>query len=137
MRVGCRIVGTQEEVRMTAEGAVKEGRLVDDVRTGRHRIDGQGRRGAEIFASIRGRPIRPDLDWVPARITQVSEEAGFVLEPAFADDIELGIGAHRPFDKTRLGCALELGQVLARKVRDQIRGGIDGLPVDAIHAGQP
>ena len=74
---------------------------------------------------------------MPARIPEFREEAGLMLEPAPADDVELRIGPHRAFDETRLGCALELSQVLAGEVRDEVGGGVDGLPVDAIHAHEP
>ena len=60
-----------------------------------------------------------------------------MLEAAPADDVELGVVAHRPLDEPGEGRPLELGQVLAGEVGDEVRGGVDGLAVDAIHAPEP
>ena len=102
---------------MATERAVEEGRLVDDVGARGHRVDGQGGRGSEVLASIGAGAVRRDLDRVPACIAEVRQEAGLVLEPALADDVELRIGSHRALHEPGLGCALELGEVLAGEVR--------------------
>ena len=60
-----------------------------------------------------------------------------MLEAAPADDVELGIVAHRSLDQPGQGSAFELGQVLAGEVGDEVRGRVDRLPVDAIHAPEP
>ena len=115
---------------MAAERAVEEGRLVDDVRAGRHRLDRRGRRGAQLLAPVRGGSVQLDLDRDPAVGPEVGEEARLVLEAAPADDVELRIVAHRPLDETGQRGALELGQVLAGEVGDEVRGRVDGSPVD-------
>ena len=60
-----------------------------------------------------------------------------MLEAAPADDVELGVVAHRALDQPGQRRALELGQVLAGEVADEVRGRVDGLAVDAIHAPEP
>ena len=69
--------------------------------------------------------------------SQVGQVARLVLEAAPADDVELRIVAHRALDEPGQGGALELGQVLAGEVGDEVGGRVDGLPVDAIHAPEP
>jgi hypothetical protein len=56
-----------------------------------------------------------------------------MLEPALADDVELGIGPHRALDQAGHGGPLELGQVLAGEVRDEIGGGVDRSAIDRLH----
>ncbi len=58
-----------------------------------------------------------------------------MLESAAADDIELGIVAHRALDEPRERRPLELGQVLAGEVADQVGGGIDRPAIDRLHSG--
>ena len=122
---------------MAAKRAVEECRLVDDVGADGHRLDRS--RAASRSASPRSaiEPSVLDLDDVPAVGSQVREEARLVLEAAPADDVELGIVAHRPLDEAGQGRPFELGQVLAGQVGDEVRGRIDRPAVDAIHAPEP
>ena len=122
---------------MAAERAVEERRLVDDVGARRHRLDRSRRRVTQRFATIGGRSVLVDLDDDPTVGPQVGEEARLVLEAAPADDVELGIVAHRSFDQPGEGRAFELGQVLTGEVGDEVSCRVDGPAVDAIHAGQP
>ena len=69
--------------------------------------------------------------------SQVGEEASLVLEAALADDVELGIVAHRPLDQAGQRGAFELRQVLAGEVGDEIGGGVDRTAVDPICTVQP
>ena len=118
---------------MAAPGAVEEGRLVDDVRAGGHRLDRRGRRGAQLVAAVLDRAVRRDLDRRAAGRGEVGEVALLVLEAALADDVELGVVAHGPLHEPGLGGALERGQVLAGEVGDEVRGGIDRAAIDAVH----
>ena len=97
---------------------------------GRHRVDRRGRGRAELLAAILDRPVQLDLDGVATRRLEVGQVARLVLEPALADDVELGVVAHRALDQPGQGRALELGQVLAGEVGDEVRGGVDGPAVD-------
>ena len=56
-----------------------------------------------------------------------------MLEAAPADDVELGVVAHGPFDEVGQRGSLQLGEMLAGQVGDQIRGGEDGSPIDQLH----
>ena len=56
---------------------------------------------------------------------------------ALADDVELWVVADRPVYEPRDGRAFKLGQMLAGEEGDEVRGGVDGSAVDAIHASQP
>ena len=80
------------------------------------------------------RSIATDVPTGGPRSARISR---LVLEPALADDVELGVVAHRALDEPGQRGPLELGQVLAGEVGDEVRGGVDGPPVDAIHALQP
>ena len=94
-------------------------------------------RGPELLAAIRDRAVLLDLHDDPTARPEVREEPRLVLEPAPADDVQLRVLAHRPLDEAGDRGPLELGQVLAGEVGDEVGGGIDGTPVDAIHAVQP
>ena len=130
-------VHPQQEVGMPAEGAVEEGRLIDHVGAGGHRLDGHGGRGTESLAAIRRRPVGRDLDHVAARRAQIGEEPRLMLEAAATDDVELRVGAHRPTDEAGQRRALELGQMLTGEIGDEVRGRIDRPAVDTIHAPKP
>ena len=129
-----RVVDPQQEVGVAAPRPVEERRLVDDVGAGGHRGDRFGGRGSQSVALILDRPVRFDLDRRASRRLQVGEVALLVLEAALADDVELGIVAHRPLDEVGQGGPLELGEVLAGQIGDQVRRGEDGSPIDQLHA---
>ena len=122
---------------MAAERAVEERRLVDDVVAGGHGIDRRCRGRAELLAAVRDRPVLLDLDGDSALGAEVREVPRFVLEAALADDVELRVVADRPLHEPGDGRALKLGQMLAGEEGDEVRGGVDGSAVDAIHAPQP
>jgi hypothetical protein len=103
----------------------------------RHRGDRRVRRGAELVASVGDRAVLFDLDGDPALGTQVGEVARLVLEATLADDVELRILADGSLDESGDGGAFQLGQMLAGEEGYEVRGGVDGSTVDAIHALQP
>ena len=123
----------KQEVGVASPGAVEERRLIDDVRTRSHGLDRGCGGSADPVAIVVDGAIGLDGHDRPALRGQVGEVARLVLEAAFPDDIELGIVAHRAFDETREGGTLELRQVLAGEIGDQIRGGVDGSAVDRLH----
>ena len=132
-----RVVHPEQEVGVAAQRAIEECRLVDHVGASRHRVDGLRGGGAELLAAVGDRAVLLDLDDVAAGRAQLREEARLVLEAPSADDVELRVVAHRPLDEPGQSRALELGQVLAGEVGDEVRGRIDRPAVDAIHAAQP
>ena len=97
-----------------------------------HRLDRQCRRGPQLLATVRRRPILLDLDHDATLRAEIGEEARLVLEAALADDVELRVVAHRSLDKTRERGALELGEVFAGEIGDEVRGRVDRVPVDSI-----
>ena len=92
-----------------------------------------GRGRAELLAAVLDRAVQLDRDGGPTVRREVGEVARLVLEAALADDVELRVVAHRPLDEAGQRRALELGQVLAGEVGDEVRGGVDGPPVDRLH----
>ncbi len=136
-RGAVRRVDAEQEVRVAAERPVEEGRLVDHVVAGGHRVDGRCRRGSQLVATVSDGAILFDLDRDATLGAQVGEEAGFVLEAALADDVELRIVADRTIDEPGDGGAFQLGQMLAGEEGDKVGSGIDGSTVDTIHALQP
>ena len=74
---------------------------------------------------------------MPALGAQVGEKPRLVLEAALADDVEFRVVADGALDESGDRGALQLGQMLAGEEADEVRGGIDGSAVDAIHAPQP
>ena len=118
---------------MTAPGAVEERGLVDDVGAGGHRGDRLVGGRPQLVAAVLDGPVEGDLDDRPPGGLEVGAVARLVVEAAMADDVELGVVAHRPMDEPGERGALELGQVLAGEVADEIGGGVDGPAVDRLH----
>ncbi len=56
-----------------------------------------------------------------------------MLKAALANDIQLRVDADWSIDQVVQRRTLELGQVLARQVADEVGGGEDGLAVDRLH----
>ena len=127
------IVDPKEEVRVAAPGSVEECRLVDDIRPAGHCRLRLGGRRAKLLAPILDRTVELDRDRGPAFRFQICQEAALVLKPPLSDDVELRIVPHRALDKAGQRRALELRQVLAGKVGDQIRGRVDRAAVDCLH----
>ncbi len=130
----CLVVDTQQEVGVAAPRPVEERRLVDDVGARGHRVDRLGGGGTELVAAILDGAIELDRDGLATGGGEVGEIALFVLEPALADDVELGVVAHGAPHEAGERRALELGQVLAGEVRDEVGGGVDRSPIDRLHA---
>ncbi len=118
---------------MAAPGPVEERRLEDHVRSGCHRRDRLRRGGPKLLAPVHDRTVELDLDHSLALRAEVRQEPLLVLEPTPADHVQLTVFAVRPRHEVRHGGALELGQVLARQVADQVRGPVDGSSVDRLH----
>jgi hypothetical protein len=57
-----------------------------------------------------------------------------MLESPSTDHIELGIVPHRPLHEAGKRSSLQLDQVFAGEVGDEIGGRIDGATVDCLHA---
>ena len=127
------VVHAEQEVGVTAPRPIEERGLVDDVGSGRHGRDGRGGGLTELVAAILDRAVEVDPDDASAFGLELREVALLVLEASLADDIELGIGPHRPVDETGHRRPLERGQMLAGEIGDQVRGGVDGPPVDRLH----
>lgn len=129
-----RVVAAQQEVRETQPGPVEERRLVDDVGPARHRVDrrlrGAPQLGAPVLVLLAFDPDDP----APVRF-ELGQVALFVLEAPAPDDVELGIVPLRAFDQPGEGGTLELGQVLAGEIGDEVGGRIDGSAVDRLHRG--
>src|SRR5262249_37894906 len=104
-----------------------------DVRTRRHRGDRLGSGRTQLIATILDRAVEADDDDDPAFGLQVGEVALLMLEPALADDVELGVVTLGPLDESGHGGALEPGQVLTGEVGAEIRGGEARPPVDLLH----
>ena len=94
-----------------------------------------GRRGrrAQLVAAILDRAIELDAGHGLAFGAQIVEEALLVLEPPLADDVQLRVVAFRASGHARHRGALELRQVLASQIADEVRGGVDRLAVDRLH----
>ena len=129
-----RVVDPQQEVRVASPGPVEERRLVDDVGAGGHRRDRFGRGGAELVAAVLDRAVELDRDRAPTLRHEVGEEALLVLESALPDDVELRVVPHRALHEPGQRGPLELRQVLAREVGDEISGRVDLAAVDRLHA---
>ncbi len=128
-----RTIDPEQEVGVAAPGAVEERRLIDDVRTGGHGVDGLGGGRAESSAVVLDRAVELDASDGSSVRLELAQVALLVLEAALADHIELGIGAHRPLHQARHRRALELREVLTGEIGDQVRGGVDGSSVDRLH----
>ena len=85
----------EEEVRVAAPAAVEEGGLVDDVVAAADGLFGFGGGAAELGEAVFVRAVEGDLRDAAAARLKLGEVALLVLEAAGADDVELGIGAHR------------------------------------------
>ncbi len=118
---------------MTAPGPIEERGLVDHIGAGGHRRDGLRGRSPQLVPAILDRPVEVDLDRGPAVGLEVGQKSRLVLESAPADDVELRVVAHRPLHEIGQRGAFELGQVLAREVRDQVRGGEHRSSIDQLH----
>src|SRR5207249_1749847 len=88
----------------------------------------------ELVPAILDRTIEIDLDRLPALGFEVRQEPRLMLEPALPEDVQLRIIAHRALHQPGKGRSLELGQMLAGQVGDEVGGGVDGPTVDRLHA---
>ena len=64
---------------------------------------------------------------------QVRLVALLVLVAALPDAIQLRVRAIRPTRQARQGGAVQVREVAAGEEADEVRGGIDGPPIDELH----
>src|SRR5437667_9358600 len=118
---------------MATPRAVEKGRLVDHVRAGGHCRGCFGGRGPELVAAVLDGTIQLDDDRDSAIRLEVREETSLVLESSLADDVELRVIPHGPVDELGQRRTLQLRQVLAGEIGDEIRGRVDGAAVNRLH----
>ncbi len=118
---------------MAAPRSVEERGLVDDVRALGDRFARRCGRRAQLVAAVLDRAVELDVGHGLSFGAQLVEEALLVLEPALADDVQLGVDAFRAHRHTRHRGALELREMLARQEANKVRGGVDRLAVDRLH----
>ena len=101
---GARLLDAQQEVRVPEPAAVEERRLVDDVVAATDRGLGLGDLAPQPIASrggaaVRVRParVRFDAGHPATHRNEPLEIPGLVLEAALADEVQLRVGANRPW----------------------------------------
>jgi hypothetical protein len=118
---------------VAAPAAVEEGCLEDDLVAPADGGGCLGGGGAELVAAVLDRAVQLDPGSVAAGGFEVGEVALLVLEATLANEVELGVGPVGPVDEAGRGGLLEVGQVLAGEVTDEVGRRVDGLPVDQLH----
>ena len=134
VRLPGRVIDAEEEVRVTAPGAVEEGRLVDDVRPVEHGAEGELRGLVEAGPRVRGRAVARDLDNPPAGCPEVGQVALLVLVPARLDELDGRVAPDGLRDQAGQRRPLELEAVPAGEVAHEVGRGVDGSTVDELHA---
>ena len=132
-RWSVRGLDAEQEVGVAAPRSVEEGGLVDDVGTLGDGVAGRGGRRAQLIAAVLDRAVELDAGHGLPLGVQIVEEALLVLEPALADDVQLRVVAFRSHGHARHRGALELRQMLAGEIADEVRGGVDRPAVDRLH----
>ena len=124
----------QQKVGVPSPPAIEEGGLVDDLRARRHRLDGLVRRHPQRLDVVGCVGIAGDDHHRATICRQLGKVALLVLIAALPKHVELGIGQVRPCREAGEDRPLELGQVLTGKKAHEVRGGVDRLAVDELHA---
>ncbi len=127
---------TQQEIRESEPRAVEEAGLEDDVIPAPDGLRGALGPRAQLRTPVLQPRVAPGLVEVrdsPTRGGQVRLVALLVLVAALPDAVQLRVRAFRSTRQARQGGALQVREVAAGEEADEVRGGVDGPPIDELH----
>ena len=128
-----RSLDAKQEVRVASATAVEEGRLIDDVITAHNRFPGEpGGLRQTIHVVVNG-AVRQDFPNALPRRPELTEESDFVLPASLYYAVQLRVRPRRAPYKATKRSLLKVGEVLAGDETNEIRRGINGLPIDPLH----
>ncbi len=157
VRLVRRMVPSEQEVRVAAPRPIEERCLVDDVGPLTHRVDrldsGCAQLGTRVSHGLvaggrrcaRGerrprdewqdrRAILLDLDHPQALRPEVLEIPSLVLQAALCHELDRRVIADGLFDQPDHRGPLQREAMLAGEIAHEVGGGVDGSPVDQLHA---
>ncbi len=131
-----RSVHPNQKVRIPTPAPIKEPRLVDDVHTAPHGVDGELRAESSVFFVTFLRRSRGDFFDCPAEIAEVLKDSGFVLQAALFEGFGAGVfvgswaGAVAKGDGEIQGGEVRAGEVVGEVGGGGEEGGVRGSHVD-------